>query len=104
MSENNSEAQWDGRDRRAPDPTPWHLDKSLNLGHLLTTLTMVASLFIWGAKMDTRVSILETERVQQLRTNETHEMADRELRQAIKEGIAEVNAKLDKLLFERGRR
>lgn len=73
----------------------------MNLGHLLTTITLASGLFVWGSKMDTRVAVLEQHQIVQVRTNEQHEQADRELRQAIKEGIAEVSLKLDRLIWEK---
>lgn len=93
--------EWNGEDRRRKEDRPWHVEKSVNLGHLLTTIALASGLFVWGAKMDTRVSVLEQQQVVQARTNEQHEQADRELRLAIKEGIAEVSAKLDRLIWEK---
>lgn len=93
------EDKWDGVDRRSPER--WHLEKTINAGHVLTTVTIIASLFVWGSKMDTRVAVLEQQRVEQQRTNDQHDQADREIRLAIKEGIAEVSAKLDRLIWEK---
>lgn len=93
--------RYEGEERRASPP--WHLDRTVNLGHLLTTITVVTGLFVWGAKMDTRVSILESVSVAQMRTNEAHEATDRELRLSIKEGLEGINAKLDKIIISRMR-
>ena len=92
---------WNGEDRRSREDSPWHVEKTVNLGHLLTTITLASGLFVWGSKMDTRVAVLEQHQIVQVRTNEQHEQADRELRQAIKEGIAEVSLKLDRLIWEK---
>lgn len=34
-------------------------DKHINVGHVLTTLAMAASIFFWGNAMDKRVTVLE---------------------------------------------
>lgn len=48
----HQEAHLDG-DRR------WHLDRTLNIGHLLTTLVVAGSVFIYASNMDRRVAVLE---------------------------------------------
>lgn len=35
------------------------LDPTVNIGHILTTLTMAAAIFAWGNAMDRRMAILE---------------------------------------------
>ena len=37
----------------------WHVDKRVSVSHLLTTLTIVVGLLIWGAKQESRISVLE---------------------------------------------
>lgn len=42
-----------------PDRRHWHLDKTLNVSHLLTTLVIAGSLFAYANNMDRRVAVLE---------------------------------------------
>lgn len=35
------------------------LDPTVNISHILATLTMAASIFLWGNAMDRRVAVLE---------------------------------------------
>lgn len=37
----------------------WHLDKTISVSHILTTLAIAGSVFMWAMKMDQRVSIME---------------------------------------------
>jgi len=37
----------------------WHLEKSISVGHIITTITIAGSVFLWAMKMDSRVSVLE---------------------------------------------
>ena len=39
----------------------WHLRKELNVGHLLTTMTLTAGLIGWGNALSGRVTAVETE-------------------------------------------
>ena len=41
------------------DRRHWHLDKTLNVSHLLTTVVIAGSLFAYANNMDRRVAILE---------------------------------------------
>jgi hypothetical protein len=42
-----------------PDRRGWHVDKTLNVSHLFTTLVIAGSLFAYAGSMDKRVAILE---------------------------------------------
>lgn len=42
-----------------PDRRSWHLDKTLNVSHLLATVAVAGSLFAYANNMDRRVAILE---------------------------------------------
>lgn len=84
---------------------PWHLDKRLNAGHILTTAALAVSIFAWGSAMDRRVSVLEekaraqAERDQQ--QDSTTASAILLLRQEFSELRGEIratNGKLDRLL------
>ena len=39
--------------------TGWHLDKRVNVGHLLTTLLMALGLVTWAIKMEARIERVE---------------------------------------------
>lgn len=39
----------------------WSFDKRINLSHIFTTAAMLISLFVWGNKMDQRVTTLEAQ-------------------------------------------
>lgn len=68
----------------------WHLDKRLNVGHILTTITLAVGIFVWANKMDNRITVLE---VQQQNTAATGV--------EIKNQLLELNRKIDRLI-ERG--
>lgn len=43
------------QDRRA-----WHIDKTISVSHILTTLAIAGSVFVWASKMEQRQSVTET--------------------------------------------
>ena len=41
-------------------PDKWHLDKRLSVSHLITTALLLSGLFVWGAKMEQRIVLMES--------------------------------------------
>ena len=39
-----------------PEKEQWHLDKRLNVGHLLTTISVAGLLVIWAMNMESRIA------------------------------------------------
>ena len=37
----------------------WHLDKRISVGHLVTTGTLLLGIVLWGARMETRITVAE---------------------------------------------
>lgn len=56
-------AVYEGDERR---DSHWHLDKRLNVGHLLTTFTFAASIVLWAVTIETRL----VEQIEQVRSLE----------------------------------
>jgi hypothetical protein len=63
----------------------WHLEKTVSVGHLITTFTVACSVVIWAMSMDTRVTVLEKEM--------THaQAADAHLESQLKESVTRIEA------------
>lgn len=76
----------------------WHLDKSVSVGHLITTLSLAAAVFMWAMKMETRISLLEQTSVRQL---EVDKQQDRNLEtqaSGTRDDLRLINAKLDRII------
>lgn len=87
------------------DPRHWHLDKRLNLSHLITTLAMAASIMWWGAALDRRVAVLEEARLSQRQTDERQDAdlyrtlnAMKEESRMLRDELRETTRKLDRLI------
>lgn len=63
----------------------WHLDKTISIGHILTTLTVAGSLVVWGLTVDKRVAVLEAAAVY---NTEAHKRMD----DTLKESVARIEA------------
>lgn len=73
----------------------WHLDKTFSVSHLITTLAMASSIFVWAMKMDARVSVVES---QQTYTKENEGRIEAQMRDSLKEvsaTLVRIEQKLD---------
>jgi hypothetical protein len=87
------------------DGDRWKWDKHVNIAHVLTTVAMVTSVFVWINKTDQRISILE-ERITSsqamaaaLNTAASHQLQlMREEFRAVREEMVRTNGKLDRFV------
>ena len=92
-----SDERYDGPDRRAAlrGERSWHLDKRINVGHIMATLTLAAAVMGWGAAMDRRLAVLEEKTaatvIDQKRQDERLESAVSSLRDDIKELLRKMD-------------
>jgi len=71
-------------------PERWHLKKEIQLGHLITTLTVALSAVVYINKIEQRVAVIESQMVTQ-----------RESATLLRAQLEKINDKLDRLI-ERG--
>lgn len=83
----------------------WHLDKKITLGLIFSIIVQCIVLFMWGARLDQRVSQVETASanhtvvIEAMRTNQSDTKAtlarmDERLA-STSDGVKEIKAKLD---------
>lgn len=87
---------YEGQERRH-----WHLDKTVSLSHIFTTVTIVVSAAVVLSKFDTRVTVLEQAMEYQKVTNVQHTQSDNEIKVALKDGLEKIDLKLDKLMWSK---
>lgn len=80
------------------DRRHWHLDKTLNVSHLLTTLVISGSLFAYANNMDRRVAILEEKMQVQEQENSRSAAEVRELASDVKHELRLLRAELLRLM------
>lgn len=83
----------DVRERRVR----WRLDKTVNVSHILSILSVIMLGVVFGLSMDNRVNLLEYVTNQQPSVDLRQDAERRELSQDIKAQLKEINDKLDKL-------
>ncbi|MBI5138005.1 MAG: hypothetical protein HZA24_11815 [Nitrospirae bacterium] len=78
----------------------WHLDRRVSVGHLVTTLTVLVAMVLWGARLETRIVLMEQDAARQARVDARQEADVQRLREEIREELKSLNAKMDRF-FER---
>ena len=76
----------------------WRWRKEISIGDLLVAGGLILSAMVWGAKLDTRIAILEDRVSQQALTDQRQDGAWREAAARIEQRIASMDAKVDKLI------
>lgn len=86
-----------------------HFDPTIHVGHLLTTLSMVACIVVWGMNVNQRVALLEARQEDtvarivtilehQRNVDARQDAILGETRQIIREDMRDINVKLDNLI------
>ena len=76
----------------------WHLDKTISVGHLLSTVVIAISIFSWASAVDRRVE-QNAQAIKYLSKEQTEGQNRLDaLRSEIKTDLRAINAKLDRLI------
>lgn len=82
----------------------WHLDKKVNLSHIVATLTLAAAIFTWGSKIEQRIALVEASSTRQAQVDQAQDQEFRRSVVEMREDIRELSRKIDKLIESRGGR
>lgn len=83
----------------ADDAAPgWHLRREIQLGHIITTLSIAASAVWYVAKVDQRISLLEAQFSVQHDRDERQDQATAEAMGLLRAQLDRIDAKLDRLI------
>ena len=80
---------------------PWHLDKKISITHVISTMMIVASLFVWGGGIERRIdsNAKDIEQVREIQQRNWD--ANKEEWDDIQNSMDNMNAKLDRLIERR---
>ena len=84
--------------------TAWHLDKKVNLSHIVATLTLAAAMFTWGSKIEQRIALVEASSTRQAQVDQAQDQEFRRYVVEMRADIREMSRKIDKLIESRGQR
>ena len=72
----------------------WHLDKTFNIGHIITTLTLAVTLGGYVTTMDKRIAILEAQTTSQAANVLQVQQAQKDVSKEIRDEIRGLRAEL----------
>ncbi len=87
--------------RAENDYHQWHLDKTVSIGHIISTVAIALSVFSWALVMDKRIE-KNAQSIEFLAQN--HERLEQRVdatRNEIRQDLRAINAKLDRLIEQR---
>lgn len=76
----------------------WHFERRINLGDVLTSLTMVGTLALFMFNLDKRVTVVEERQAQQAAVDRQQDERMREMITDVRGVLKDSNEKLDKLV------
>lgn len=90
----------------------WHLEKSVSLGHIMTTVVLLLTLAGGYTTISERIAVLENQQSafndrmialieNQRRMDGRQDAEIQEIRQQIREDLKSINSKLDTMIMER---
>lgn len=97
---------YEGEDRRAPNPVGWHLKKEIQLGHIITTVTVATSIMLFVSRIDSRVEMLEAQALSakqaQHERDDRQDKANAEMIGLLRNQLERMETKLDRLVERYG--
>ena len=86
----------------SPSDGAWHLDKKVNLSHIVATLMLAAAMFTWGSKIEQRIALVESASQRQASIDQAQDQEFRRYVVEMRDDIRELSRKIDKLIETRG--
>ncbi len=74
----------------------WQLDRRISVGHLVTTITFLVAMVMWGARLETRIALHDETLNRQPVTDSRQDMETYRIRKEIREELRRMNSKLDR--------
>ncbi len=85
-------------DNNIYSPEPWHLKREIQLGHVITTLTVAVSAIFYVTKLDQRIALIEQQQATQQTRDGKQDAEVSEKTLALGRQLERMEAKLDRLI------
>jgi len=80
---------------------PWHIKREIQLGHILTTLTVAVSALYYVSKLEQRIALVEQQMTMQHERDDRQDKAAGDALGALAQQLARIDAKLDRIIESR---
>lgn len=85
----------------ADQPGRWHLKKEIQLGHIVTTITVAAAAMVYVQKIEQRLAVVESQMVSQRERDDRQDKLSGETYVLLRAQLERMDAKLDRLVEAR---
>lgn len=79
-------------------PRQWHLDKTVSITHLFSTIAAIATLIVLGSKFDTRVTLLEQTNGSQHSVDTRQDKEVDDFKRTVREDYRAIDDKLQRII------
>lgn len=76
----------------------WHIKKEIQLGHLLTTLTIAVSVILYVSKLEQRIALIEAQVLTQRDRDDRQDRTTAEAMSLLRAQLERMENKLDRVL------
>lgn len=77
---------------------PWHIKREIQLGHLITTITVAVSVVVYVSKLEQRIALVEQQHQVQRDRDAQQDQATREAMATLRQQLDRMDTKLDRLI------
>lgn len=81
-----------------PTPEPWHLKREIQLGHVITTVTVAVAALVYVQRQEQRIALVEQQLITQREVDRRQDEALVDKTQLLSRALERIEAKLDRLV------
>lgn len=83
-------------------PEPWHIKREIQIGHLITTMSVAFSVIWYAGKLEQRIALVEQSIVMQRERDMSQDNQASMSYQQMRQQLDRIDSKLDRLIEAKG--
>lgn len=85
-------------------PEPWHIKREIQIGHLITTMSVAFSVIWYAGKLEQRIALVEQSIVMQRERDSAQDNQASMAYQQMRQQLDRMDSKLDRIIEAKGMR
>ena len=87
-----------------PKPEPWHIKREIQIGHLITTMSVAFSVIWYAGKLEQRIALVEQSIVMQRDRDTAQDNQASVAYEQMRRQLDRMDSKLDRIIEAKGMR
>lgn len=83
-------------------PEPWHIKREIQVGHIITTVTVACAMVVYFGKLEQRIALIEQQMATQRERDDRQDRASMESIILLRNQLEKIDGKIDRLI-DRGK-